>query len=94
LTSNVLLPACGFGLAIFVGWIIPERVLGEELGGLARSRLTVLRWLLRYPSPSGSSRRRQRPSFSLAAEARAFADRPASLTSAEPLAASRHKIER
>ena len=53
LTSNVLLPACGFGLAIFVGWVIPERVLGEELGGLARSRLAVLRWLLRYPVPIG-----------------------------------------
>jgi neurotransmitter:Na+ symporter, NSS family len=53
LTSNVLLPACGFGLAIFVGWAIPKQVLGEELGGLARSRLAVLRWLLRYPVPIG-----------------------------------------
>jgi neurotransmitter:Na+ symporter, NSS family len=53
LTSNVLLPACGFGLAIFVGWAIPKQVLGEELGGLARSRLAILRWLLRYPVPIG-----------------------------------------
>jgi NSS family neurotransmitter:Na+ symporter len=53
LTSNVLLPACGFGLAIFVGWVIPKQVLGEELGRLSPSRLAVLRWLLRYPVPIG-----------------------------------------
>ena len=43
LTSNVLLPACGFGLAIFVGWLIPERVLAEELGAWAfRARAPAL----------------------------------------------------
>ncbi len=53
LTSNVLLPAGGFGLAIFIGWVIPKQVLGEELGRLSRSKLAFLRWLLRYLVPIG-----------------------------------------
>jgi neurotransmitter:Na+ symporter, NSS family len=53
LTSNVLLPAAGFGLAIFVGWILPKDILDEELVPLTRSKLAILRWLLRYPVPIG-----------------------------------------
>ena len=52
LTSNVLLPIGGFGLAIFVGWAAPKTVLADELG-LAPARLAVLRWLLRYLVPGG-----------------------------------------
>jgi SNF family Na+-dependent transporter len=52
LTSNVLLPAAGFGLAIFVGWLVPKRALADELG-LGRSELALLRWLLRYLVPIG-----------------------------------------
>jgi NSS family neurotransmitter:Na+ symporter len=53
LTSNVMLPAAGFGLAIFVGWVLPREVLGEELGPLTRRRLALLRWLLRWLVPLG-----------------------------------------
>jgi len=52
LTSNVLLPGGGFGLAIFVGWVVPKRALVDELG-LGRSELALLRWLLRYLVPIG-----------------------------------------
>ena len=52
LTSNVLLPASGFGLAIFVGWLVPKRALADELG-LGRFELALLRWLLRYLVPIG-----------------------------------------
>ena len=52
LTSNVLLPVGGFGLAIFVGWLVPSPRSADELG-LARSALAVLRWLLRYLVPAG-----------------------------------------
>jgi NSS family neurotransmitter:Na+ symporter len=52
LTSNVMLPAAGFGIAIFIGWIAPEAVLREELQ-LGRIGLTVVRVLLRYVVPIG-----------------------------------------
>jgi SNF family Na+-dependent transporter len=52
LTSNVMLPAAGFGIAIFIGWIAPEAVLREELR-LGRIGLTVVRVLLRYVVPIG-----------------------------------------
>ena len=50
LASNVMLPAGGFGLAIFAGWIIPARVLAEELG-LGTTQVRILRVLLRYVAP-------------------------------------------
>jgi len=50
LTSNVMLPLGGFGLALFAGWITPDRLLCEELG-LGRVALAVLRVLLRYVVP-------------------------------------------
>lgn len=51
-TSNVMLPVAGFALALFAGWIMPERLLREELG-LAGLRLALLRSLLRYVVPLG-----------------------------------------
>jgi NSS family neurotransmitter:Na+ symporter len=53
LTSNVMLPAAGFGLAIFVGWVLPPDVLREELAPTSRAWLALLRWLLRWPVPAG-----------------------------------------
>lgn len=52
LTSNVLLPAGGFGLAVFAGWVMPQRLLTEELG-LSPAGTQVLRVLLRYVAPAG-----------------------------------------
>jgi neurotransmitter:Na+ symporter, NSS family len=52
LTSNILLPVSGFGIAIFAGWVIPRHLLGSELR-LRGAKLAVLRWLLRYPVPIG-----------------------------------------
>jgi NSS family neurotransmitter:Na+ symporter len=50
LTSNVLLPASGFGIAVFAGWILPQRVLTEELGLTPRGAM-ILGFLLRYVAP-------------------------------------------
>lgn len=52
LTSNVLLPAGGLGLAIFAGWVMPQRLLDEELG-LSRPGARILHFLLRYVAPAG-----------------------------------------
>jgi NSS family neurotransmitter:Na+ symporter len=52
LTSNLMLPAAGFGLAVFVGWAVPESLLAEELG-FAGSKLAIVRRLLRYVVPAG-----------------------------------------
>jgi NSS family neurotransmitter:Na+ symporter len=51
LTSNVMLPLGGFGLALFAGWITPDRLLRDELG-LGRVTLAILRVLLRYVVPT------------------------------------------
>jgi len=52
LTSNVLLPAGGFLLALFAGWVVPERLLAEELR-LSPSGAAALRFTLRYVAPAG-----------------------------------------
>jgi NSS family neurotransmitter:Na+ symporter len=52
LTSNILLPAGGFALAVFGGWVVPERVLAEELQLRPRAS-AALRFLLRYVVPLG-----------------------------------------
>lgn len=51
LTSNMLLPIGGLGLAIFCGWVLPARVLIEELQ-LSPLAGAWLRALLRYVVPS------------------------------------------
>jgi NSS family neurotransmitter:Na+ symporter len=52
LTSNYLLPACGFALALFAGWALPARFFAEELrlGAAAAARL---HGFLRYAVPVG-----------------------------------------
>jgi NSS family neurotransmitter:Na+ symporter len=51
-TSNVLLPVGGLGLALFGGWVMPARLLAAELRlGPAATRAIVL--LLRYVAPAG-----------------------------------------
>jgi len=52
LTSNVLLPVGGFGIAIFVGWAVPRAIIASELG-LGGAALNVLYVLLRYVVPVG-----------------------------------------
>lgn len=51
LTSNYMLPACGFGLALFAGWVLPARFLADELrlGAAAAARL---HGFLRYAVPA------------------------------------------
>jgi NSS family neurotransmitter:Na+ symporter len=51
-TSNVMLPAGGFALALFAGWIVPERLLREELC-IGQTMLAILRAILRYVVPFG-----------------------------------------
>jgi NSS family neurotransmitter:Na+ symporter len=50
LTSESMLPAAGFALALFAGWVLPERLLSEELG-LSRRGVVALRFALRYLAP-------------------------------------------
>jgi NSS family neurotransmitter:Na+ symporter len=50
LTSNVLLPLGGFGLAVFAGWVLPPSVLADELR-LGHATTRLLRLLLRYIVP-------------------------------------------
>jgi NSS family neurotransmitter:Na+ symporter len=52
LTSNVLLPAGGFLIAIFAGWAVPVRFMVEELR-LTPTGAVVLRTVLRYVAPVG-----------------------------------------
>jgi SNF family Na+-dependent transporter len=50
LTSNVLLPVAGFGLALFGGWIMAPAALAAELH-LTRVGASLLRALLRFLVP-------------------------------------------
>jgi neurotransmitter:Na+ symporter, NSS family len=50
LTSNLLLPIGGFGIAIFIGWATPQWVLTQELE-LSAGAARFLRVLLRYFVP-------------------------------------------
>lgn len=52
IASNGLLPLGGLALAIFGGWVVPTRVLVEELG-LRRGTERALRVVLRYVVPLG-----------------------------------------
>jgi NSS family neurotransmitter:Na+ symporter len=52
LTSNVFLPAGGFMLALFAGWVMPVQLLAGELGLTPRSA-ALLRFTLRYVAPVG-----------------------------------------
>ena len=51
LTSNVLLPVGGLGIAVFAAWVASERLLREELQ-LRQRGAVVLRFLLRYLVPA------------------------------------------
>jgi NSS family neurotransmitter:Na+ symporter len=51
LTSNVLLPIGGFGIAVFVGWAVPRSIIARELG-LPKATVDVLYVLLRYVVPA------------------------------------------
>ncbi len=50
MTSNVLLPIGGLALAVFAGWVLPARLLKEELA-LTTTRAIQLRATLRYIVP-------------------------------------------
>ena len=52
LTSNVLLPLGGIGIAVFAGWILPRGVLADALR-LSPLGAGLLRFLLRYVAPVG-----------------------------------------
>ena len=51
LTSNIMLPFGGFALALFGGWILPARLLAEELG-LSPRTARSLQILLRFIVPA------------------------------------------
>ena len=52
LTSNLLLPLGGLGLAVLGGWIVPAALIESELR-LGARWTAILRWTLRYPVPLG-----------------------------------------
>jgi NSS family neurotransmitter:Na+ symporter len=52
LTSNVLLPLGGLGLAVLAGWVLPLSLLADELR-LPPKRARLLRGLLRWVVPAG-----------------------------------------
>ncbi len=52
LTSNLLLPIGGFGIAVFVGWAVPKSMIAKELG-LGGAVLDALYILIRYVVPIG-----------------------------------------
>jgi NSS family neurotransmitter:Na+ symporter len=52
LTSNILLPLSGFAIAIFAGWVLPGRLLVDELQ-LGPAGAKVVRIALRYIVPAG-----------------------------------------
>ena len=49
-TSQMLLPAGGLAIAIFTGWVLSDRLLGDELR-LQGWALSGLRWMLRVVAP-------------------------------------------
>ena len=51
LTSNVMLPAGGFAIALFAGWALPKALLAEELRMTERGA-ALLYWLLRWLTPA------------------------------------------
>jgi len=51
-SSNVLLPLGGLGLAVFGGWVARAGMLGEELG-LGPTGRRAMRYVLRYVVPVG-----------------------------------------
>jgi neurotransmitter:Na+ symporter, NSS family len=52
-TSNVMLPAGGFALALFAGWIVPDGLLLRKELDIGPTMLAILRALLRYVVPVG-----------------------------------------
>jgi NSS family neurotransmitter:Na+ symporter len=52
LTSNLLLPLVGLGIAIVAGWVMPRQVLVEQLH-LTPTGALVLGMLLRWVVPAG-----------------------------------------
>jgi NSS family neurotransmitter:Na+ symporter len=50
ITSNLLLPLAGLALALFCGWVLPDRLFREELQLGARGSW-LLRNLLRFVVP-------------------------------------------
>jgi NSS family neurotransmitter:Na+ symporter len=52
LTSNVLLPAGGFALAVLAGWVLPKTLLAGELR-LAPAGAGRLHWILKWVVPAG-----------------------------------------
>jgi NSS family neurotransmitter:Na+ symporter len=52
ITSNVLLPIGGLGIAVFVGWAVPRTMIAHELE-IRGGALSVLYLLLRYVVPAG-----------------------------------------
>jgi NSS family neurotransmitter:Na+ symporter len=51
LTSNVMLPAGGFALALFAGWALPRGFFLDELGLTPRGG-AALHWALRWLTPA------------------------------------------
>lgn len=52
LTSNLMLPAGGFAIAIFAGWVLPPTAFRDELR-LGPRAAAILAWMLRVIVPAG-----------------------------------------
>lgn len=53
LTSAILLPLGGLLIALYVGYVLPDRAVRAELAGIGPRGYAVLRGLLRYVAPLG-----------------------------------------
>lgn len=53
LSSNILLPVGGLIIALFTGWVMPRRVIREQLSPTRRMTMVTLSLLLRYVAPAG-----------------------------------------
>ena len=53
LSSNILLPVGGLIIALFTGWVVPRRIIREQLSPTRRMTMVTLSLLLRFVAPAG-----------------------------------------
>lgn len=51
LTANIMLPLSGLLIALYVGWVLPQRRVGDELAMQNSGLYQLWRFVLRYVSP-------------------------------------------
>jgi neurotransmitter:Na+ symporter, NSS family len=51
LTANIMLPATGFFIALYVGWVLPQRLVVDELALRHSGWYSLWRFVLRFVAP-------------------------------------------